>query len=129
MVDVRRRTSGGFARGQLCLAGGGAHSGHSMLIDFQNENLVAYLGPAAAVSETPAAGEDEQAATAASREYLDGATAMEPACDAGYGEGCFNVGIMYRKGIETPKNEAMAQARFRQGCNFGEQKACEALGR
>ncbi len=57
VVDVQRRTSGGFARGQLRLAGAGAHSGCSMRIDFQNENLVAYREPAAAV-ETPAEEED-----------------------------------------------------------------------
>ncbi|KAL4447891.1 hypothetical protein ABPG75_005110 [Micractinium tetrahymenae] len=49
VVDVRRQTSGGFSRGQLRLAGSGAHSGRSMLIDFQNENLVACLEPAAEV--------------------------------------------------------------------------------
>lgn len=57
VVDVQRRTSGGFARGQLRLAGAGAHSGRSMRIDFQNENLVAYLELVVAAG-TPADGED-----------------------------------------------------------------------
>ena len=42
--------------------------------------------------------------------------------------GCFNVGIMHRQGIATPKNEPLAQARFRQGCDLGDQNACQALG-
>ena len=53
---------------------------------------------------------------------------LEKACDAGYGPGCFNVGIMHRQGIETPKNESLAQARFRQGCDGGDRNACQALG-
>ncbi len=45
----------------------------------------------------------------------------------GYGPGCFNVGIMHRQGIATPRNEPLAQARFRQGCGLGDQEACGAL--
>ena len=41
IVDVERRTGGGFARGTLSLAGSGPFGGE-MRIDFQNENLVAY---------------------------------------------------------------------------------------
>jgi hypothetical protein len=52
---------------------------------------------------------------------------LEKACDAGYASGCFNVGIMHRQGIETPKNELLAQARFRQGCDLGDRNACGAL--
>lgn len=52
---------------------------------------------------------------------------LERACDGGYGPGCFNVGIMHRQGIETPVNEPLAEARFRQGCNLGDREACDAL--
>jgi TPR repeat protein len=34
---------------------------------------------------------------------------------------------MHREGIETPKNEPLAEARFRQGCDLGYQNACKAL--
>ena len=52
---------------------------------------------------------------------------LEDACDTGSAPGCFNVGVMHREGIETPKNEPLAQARFRQGCDLGYQTACKAL--
>src|SRR3954471_7640404 len=41
IVDVERRLLGGFARGVLQLEGSGRDSGRSLLIDFQNENLIA----------------------------------------------------------------------------------------
>src|SRR4051812_47490549 len=41
IVDVERRLLGGFARGVLQLEGSGNDSGRSLLIDFQNENLIA----------------------------------------------------------------------------------------
>ncbi len=41
--DVRRRLEGGFARGELRLEGTGEHAGRALLVDFQNENLIARL--------------------------------------------------------------------------------------
>ncbi len=41
IMDVERKTTGGFARGRLQIAGFGSDAGE-MLIDFQNENLIAY---------------------------------------------------------------------------------------
>lgn len=41
LVDVRRGTEGGFARGEAVLEGLGADRGASLAIAFQNENLVA----------------------------------------------------------------------------------------
>jgi uncharacterized protein len=41
VVDVRRRTTGGFARGTARLAGTGGDDGRTMELDFQNEHLVA----------------------------------------------------------------------------------------
>jgi DUF917 family protein len=41
VVDVDRRTTAGFARGSLSLTGLGPFSGEQMVIDFQNENLIA----------------------------------------------------------------------------------------
>jgi len=52
---------------------------------------------------------------------------LEEACSARYAPACFNVGIIHREGIETPKNLPLAQARFRQGCEMGFTDACEAL--
>jgi DUF917 family protein len=43
IVDVERRTVTGFARGNLTILGHGAWSGDEMRIDFQNENLIAWL--------------------------------------------------------------------------------------
>ena len=42
IVDVARRTAAGFARGELALSGSGPY-GDAMRIEFQNENLVAYV--------------------------------------------------------------------------------------
>ncbi|NIK61508.1 DUF917 domain-containing protein [Kribbella shirazensis] len=50
LVDVRRGTSGGFARGTAVLEGLGADLGGRMDIDFQNENLVARRGDAVVAS-------------------------------------------------------------------------------
>jgi DUF917 family protein len=44
LVDVQRRTSGGFARGQLLAEGVGPDRGEWLHIAFQNENLVAWRG-------------------------------------------------------------------------------------
>ena len=41
VVDVERRTTSGFARGVLTIDGLDAYSGERMVIEFQNENLVA----------------------------------------------------------------------------------------
>ncbi|MFQ5966477.1 MAG: DUF917 domain-containing protein [Acidimicrobiia bacterium] len=41
IVDVERRTEAGFARGSARLEGSAADTGHTLRIDFQNENLVA----------------------------------------------------------------------------------------
>lgn len=44
LIDVQRRTTGGFARGDLVAEGLGADAGDWMHIAFQNENLVAWRG-------------------------------------------------------------------------------------
>ncbi|WAH37155.1 DUF917 domain-containing protein [Alicyclobacillus dauci] len=44
VVDVSRRTSDGFAVGQARLQGFDEEEGKSMVIDFQNENLIAKVG-------------------------------------------------------------------------------------
>ena len=41
VVDVERRTTAGFARGSLTIDGLDAYAGERMVIEFQNENLVA----------------------------------------------------------------------------------------
>ena len=41
IVDVERRLVGGFARGVVTLAGAGEDDGRRLVIDFQNENLIA----------------------------------------------------------------------------------------
>ncbi|MFQ6029001.1 MAG: DUF917 domain-containing protein [Dehalococcoidia bacterium] len=41
VVDLERRTTEGFARGQVSIEGLGAYLGEQMLIEFQNENLIA----------------------------------------------------------------------------------------
>ncbi len=41
VVDVERRTTAGFARGMLTIDGLDAYAGERMVIEFQNENLVA----------------------------------------------------------------------------------------
>lgn len=43
IVDVERRTTAGFARGKVAIEGMGAYSGGRMVIEFQNENLIARL--------------------------------------------------------------------------------------
>jgi DUF917 family protein len=44
IVDVARRTVGGFARGEVAVAGTGAWSGQELTIGFQNEFLIARTG-------------------------------------------------------------------------------------
>ncbi len=44
VTDLNRRTEGGFARGSVRLAGTGADHGRELLVDFQNENLIARIG-------------------------------------------------------------------------------------
>lgn len=44
LVDVQRRTTGGFARGELIAEGMGNYDNDWMHIAFQNENLVAWRG-------------------------------------------------------------------------------------
>ncbi|MFF4776067.1 DUF917 domain-containing protein [Microtetraspora fusca] len=41
VIDVERRTSGGFARGQASLEGLGADAGRTLRLNFQNEHLLA----------------------------------------------------------------------------------------
>jgi len=41
IVDVRRRTERGFARGEAAIRGTGEDEGHDLQIRFQNENLIA----------------------------------------------------------------------------------------
>lgn len=41
IVEVVRRSTDGFVRGTVSLAGSDSHEGHAMRIEFQNENLVA----------------------------------------------------------------------------------------
>jgi DUF917 family protein len=43
VVDLLRRTTGGFARGEAKLVGLDAHDGQTLAVEFQNENLVAKL--------------------------------------------------------------------------------------
>jgi DUF917 family protein len=44
VVDVERRTTGGFARGTATIEGLGTHAGRTLSIQIQNENLVAREG-------------------------------------------------------------------------------------
>jgi DUF917 family protein len=43
LVDVARRTTEGFARGTAIIAGVDSYAGQEMLIEFQNENLIAWV--------------------------------------------------------------------------------------
>jgi len=43
LTDVARRTTGGFARGMATIAGLDSYAGQEMLIEFQNENLIAWV--------------------------------------------------------------------------------------
>jgi hypothetical protein len=43
IVDVERKTAGGFARGVMRIEGFGEHAGKTLKINFQNENLIAKL--------------------------------------------------------------------------------------
>lgn len=50
IVDVVRRTERGFARGEATFAGLGTDEGHQLLIQFQNENLIAMCDGAVVAS-------------------------------------------------------------------------------
>jgi DUF917 family protein len=44
LIDVQRRTVGGFARGEVIIEGMDAYRGEYLHIDIQNENLIAWRG-------------------------------------------------------------------------------------
>lgn len=50
VVDVLRRTTGGFVRGDVTIEGVDACRGHTMVVSFQNENLAAMLDGAVVAS-------------------------------------------------------------------------------
>lgn len=45
-MDVQRSTSEGFARGSFTVEGLDTHRDNSLLVDFQNQNLIARLNAA-----------------------------------------------------------------------------------
>ncbi len=53
IIDVDRRLEGGFARGVLTVEGMGPHSGRTLTIDFQNENLIARTGDGEILAVVP----------------------------------------------------------------------------
>ncbi len=53
ITDVERRLVGGFARGVVGFAGIGSHEGQTLLIDFQNENLIARDGEGTVLAVVP----------------------------------------------------------------------------
>lgn len=53
IVDVDRRLVGGFARGVVRLTGIGSDAGQTLVIDFQNENLIARTGDGAVLAVVP----------------------------------------------------------------------------
>ena len=54
----------------------------------------------------------------------------EEACEAGYAEQCFQVGLMHRKeiGVDRTKPEVTRNF-FRKGCKGGHEKACDLSNR
>ncbi len=53
VVDVDRRTTGGFARGEVTIEGTGGDTGRTMRVRVQNENLVAIEEPGEVVASVP----------------------------------------------------------------------------
>ncbi|MEQ8297349.1 MAG: DUF917 domain-containing protein [Nitratireductor sp.] len=53
VVDIERRTTGGFARGKATLKGVDADQGRSFSVEFQNEFLIARDGEGTALATTP----------------------------------------------------------------------------
>lgn len=53
IVDVERRTTAGFARGRVRIAGTGADTGREVAIDFQNEHLIAREADGAVIASVP----------------------------------------------------------------------------
>lgn len=51
--DIQRRLAGGFARGVLELAGDASDQGSRLVIDFQNENLIARRDDGAILAVVP----------------------------------------------------------------------------
>jgi DUF917 family protein len=71
VADVVRRTQEGFARGQAIIQGSGAFQESQMIIEFQNENLVALLdGEAVATVPDLICVLDSEVATAVTTERL-----------------------------------------------------------
>jgi DUF917 family protein len=101
IVDVERRTGGGFARGSLSLLGSGPH-GNAMRIDFQNENLIAYGGEATATGGAEA--EETPIATVPDLICIVSTDAAEPITTEllRYGQRVSVVGIRCHPLLSTP---------------------------
>jgi TPR repeat protein len=53
---------------------------------------------------------------------------FEKACSGHHAASCFNVAMMYRRGMGGVKDEPLAQQRFRQACELGLQPGCVQRG-
>jgi TPR repeat protein len=50
---------------------------------------------------------------------------FEQACNADDTEGCFNLGLLYEKGLGVPKDAARAAGFFRKACAGGDAEGCQ----
>jgi DUF917 family protein len=101
IVDVVRRTTGGFARGEAILEGIDEYSGHKLEIHFQNENLVAIL-------------DGEVIASVPDLITVLDITTGEPITTEGlkYGYRCVVIGIPCSEKWRTPKGLEVAGPRY-----------------
>jgi TPR repeat protein len=50
------------------------------------------------------------------------------ACDTGNAKGCYNLGLMYYKGISVRQNKSKAKELFGKACKYGYAYSCSAVG-
>jgi TPR repeat protein len=51
---------------------------------------------------------------------------FKKACDGGFAQGCFNLGLMYAKGMGVRQNRTIAKEYFGKACDLGYQRGCKA---
>ena len=62
------------------------------------------------------------------KEYDEAAELFKKACDGGKMSGCYNLGVMYKKGNGVEKNEQKAVELYKKACDGGKMLGCTNLG-
>lgn len=61
-------------------------------------------------------------------DYQKAAVVFQKACDDGVASGCFNIGLMYHKGLGVNQNYQKALNLYKKACDNGEAGGCYNAG-